>query len=430
MQLTPRLGSGVAVQVAFDATGSRLAVGGDNGAQVFDLTRPGAPAIGSPIETQHGPARVQFVPRAGLVVTGYDGTITGWDLTGQPLISRIVAGRATCGREVLARRNAARAGRQRRHREPLPLAGAHVDCDAVGERTRQSCTTVHRDTDRVQSRWPRASRSRIAPVSCDGSIRARGAHSAARSSRVAEPDRHRRGVQPGRPLDRDGDFLDPVNGAHVIDVATRASPRPRSGGSVRAHRELQSRWQATHRNERCRCCQRDLSGRERHHRPGHSVCGREHPRRRCSIQPRWFTSCDQRPRRHTHLLRRAHAEVRGLSHLAHVLPPRRRDVQLAAAICSWCKTARRRTCSSTCAGARLGRPIAGSTDAAPHYGWSDFSPDGTSLLLPSPQGSRLWDLDPSHWLHDACTLAGRSLTHDEWNHYFSAFGAYRLTCRS
>jgi hypothetical protein len=77
--------------------------------------------------------------------------------------------------------------------------------------------------------------------------------------------------------------------------------------------------------------------------------------------------------------------------------------------------------------ARVGDPIVGSTDAVPHFGAADFSPDGKSLLLPSPQGSRVWSLDATQWLRDACVLAGRNLTSQEWSHYFSAFGAYRAT---
>ena len=39
-----------------------------------------------------------------------------------------------------------------------------------------------------------------------------------------------------------------------------------------------------------------------------------------------------------------------------------------------------------------------------------------------------WDLDPQHWVTAACTLAGRNLTHEEWDTYLGGLGAYRSTC--
>jgi WD40 repeat protein len=78
--------------------------------------------------------------------------------------------------------------------------------------------------------------------------------------------------------------------------------------------------------------------------------------------------------------------------------------------------------------ARVGDPIPGSSGTPPEFGLNSFSTDGKTMLLPSPQGARLWDLDPPDWVRDACTLAGRNLTHEEWHHYFSAFGAYHTTC--
>src|SRR5262249_50101264 len=78
--------------------------------------------------------------------------------------------------------------------------------------------------------------------------------------------------------------------------------------------------------------------------------------------------------------------------------------------------------------ASVGNPMLGSDDKPIHYGLNSFSSDGKSMLVPSPSGSTVWSLDPTQWLQDACTLAGRDLTREEWDHYFSAFGPYRSTC--
>ena len=78
--------------------------------------------------------------------------------------------------------------------------------------------------------------------------------------------------------------------------------------------------------------------------------------------------------------------------------------------------------------ARIGEPIAGYTGQPLLYGYGTFSPDGKTMVLPTPRGTALYDLDTSHWLRDACKLAGRSLTRAEWTHYFAAVGPYRPTC--
>ena len=88
---------GTAVAVGFDATGSRLLVSGDVGVDVFDASTPGFPLVGSPVVTQHGLPRAAFVPDVGLVVSGFDGTMTAWDPTGEPLIARVLRGKPRGG---------------------------------------------------------------------------------------------------------------------------------------------------------------------------------------------------------------------------------------------------------------------------------------------------------------------------------------------
>jgi hypothetical protein len=54
-----------------------------------------------------------------------------------------------------------------------------------------------------------------------------------------------------------------------------------------------------------------------------------------------------------------------------------------------------------------GRPVAAS-----------FTPDGRSVVVVSDTGAGwVWNVDPSHWLEQACTVAGRSLTPQEWQEF-------------
>ena len=62
------------------------------------------------------------------------------------------------------------------------------------------------------------------------------------------------------------------------------------------------------------------------------------------------------------------------------------------------------------------------------FGVSDFAPDGGALVLPGPQGTTLWDLDAAIWPAKACSIAGRELTSDGWETYFSSAGTQQPTC--
>jgi hypothetical protein len=48
----------------------------------------------------------------------------------------------------------------------------------------------------------------------------------------------------------------------------------------------------------------------------------------------------------------------------------------------------------------------------------DASPDGSRVVFGTDAGYALaWDLDPEHWSELACSIAGRSLTREEWQRY-------------
>jgi WD40 repeat protein len=57
-----------------------------------------------------------------------------------------------------------------------------------------------------------------------------------------------------------------------------------------------------------------------------------------------------------------------------------------------------------------------------------FTPDGRNVVVMSDSGSGWWwDVDPSDWTVRACTVAGRSLTPDEWQE-FVPDRPYEATC--
>ena len=54
--------------------------------------------------------------------------------------------------------------------------------------------------------------------------------------------------------------------------------------------------------------------------------------------------------------------------------------------------------------------------------------DGLQAAAETEQGIVVWDLDPAHWVDAACQLAGRNLTHAEWDQYIGDLAPYRQTC--
>ncbi len=57
-----------------------------------------------------------------------------------------------------------------------------------------------------------------------------------------------------------------------------------------------------------------------------------------------------------------------------------------------------------------------------------FNSDGMELAVDTEQGIVVWDLDPDHWVDAACDVAGRNLTHTEWDQYIGDLAPYRATC--
>jgi hypothetical protein len=57
-------------------------------------------------------------------------------------------------------------------------------------------------------------------------------------------------------------------------------------------------------------------------------------------------------------------------------------------------------------------------------------PDGLQAAALTGQGIVVWDLDPELWMQAACDVAGRNLTHAEWDQYIGDLAPYRHTCPS
>ena len=65
-------------------------------------------------------------------------------------------------------------------------------------------------------------------------------------------------------------------------------------------------------------------------------------------------------------------------------------------------------------GKQFGPPLTGHSDRAATVA---FSPDGNHLVTGSDDRSvRQWAA-PSTWTDEACRMAGRNLTQEEWSHY-------------
>jgi WD40 repeat protein len=77
------------------------------------------------------------------------------------------------------------------------------------------------------------------------------------------------------------------------------------------------------------------------------------------------------------------------------------------------------------ASAPIGEPFPGNGIG---YGWAGFAPDGSSVVLPSPGGAMLLDLDLATWRSVACQRAGRTLTEDERRRYLSTVPELRPAC--
>ena len=76
-------------------------------------------------------------------------------------------------------------------------------------------------------------------------------------------------------------------------------------------------------------------------------------------------------------------------------------------------------------GTRIGEPLR--TDGRT-LGVAVLRPDGQEMAVSIPAGVVLWDLNPDHQFENACRLAGRELTENEWNTYLGDLGDPQDTC--
>jgi len=64
-----------------------------------------------------------------------------------------------------------------------------------------------------------------------------------------------------------------------------------------------------------------------------------------------------------------------------------------------------------------------------HYGTVRFDPSGNQLVILYFDGTGLvWDVNPDHWKQRACSVAGRSLTQEEWEELLPRRG-YQPACQ-
>ena len=77
-------------------------------------------------------------------------------------------------------------------------------------------------------------------------------------------------------------------------------------------------------------------------------------------------------------------------------------------------------------GVQLGRAI--TVPRADTEEGSALRPDGKRLAVTADAGLAIWNLDPNDWARGACRLAGRDLTHDEWDSYIGDLAPFHATC--
>ena len=86
---------------------------------------------------------------------------------------------------------------------------------------------------------------------------------------------------------------------------------------------------------------------------------------------------------------------------------------------------RRVTLYDVASGLKLGDSIGGESVLTTT---ASLRPDGLELAVPDGRSVVLWDLKPESWMEAACGLAGRNLTHAEWDQYIGDLETYRVTC--
>jgi WD40 repeat protein len=419
--------SGVFPRVAFDADGRRLVVSGNDGGQVYDATSRAMTPVGAPLETQHGQADAVFVPRLGFVVSGADGSVTGWDPTGTPLIARVLASAPPSGGSF------------------SPDGSRLVLVDNDDGAVLYRLPDLHRIASlSIKGRGSRAPVSTATPVafSPDGRLLAIGDRfgdvqlfdartGRARGAPIAVADGHlvqQLSFSPDGRTIATASFLDPVSGAHVVDVVTRRShaldpavPFALSTSFSPDGKELLVTSGAGGFVARYPVANHDV-GR------GRRVTTFGNQTEIAAFSPDGRIA--------------AVGDIDGSLSLYDAGLRRRlgRPIPLSSSLpgsMAFSRDGRFILVQDTDAAthlidvreqARVGDPIPGSGSTPVQYGFNGFAPDGSTMVMPTPRGSTIWTFDPAQWRRDACTLAGRDLTRSEWNHYFSAVGAYRSAC--
>ncbi len=422
-----KVGKGVAVSVGFDASGTRVAVAGDTAAEVFDASKPGFPRVGSPLDTQHGAAQAAFLQGLGLVVSGYDGTMTAWDLTGRPAMARLLRGAPRAG------------GVYSPDGSRLALVDNNdgVQLYSVPDQRRIASLSIRGPG----VRGPYFSATPAA-FSADGRILAIGDRFGNVELFDARTGRARGGpiVTAAHQLiiqlafSPDGRTIaatangDPVNGASVIDLATRRSrlldpPVPFA-------------LTATFRPDGRRLVVTSGGGGAGLYPISNGAVGRG--KVLAGVGGTKAESAAFSP--DGSLLAVGSQDGTLGFYDATTLRRIGDDLPLSKAILAtvvFSRDGRFLLVQDTGTAhhlvdvrrrARVGEPTLGYALTPSLYGTGGFSPDGRTMVLPTPQGSTLWDLDSAHWLGAACALAGRDLTRVEWNDYFSAVGPYHSTC--
>jgi class 3 adenylate cyclase/WD40 repeat protein len=424
--LSGHLGHGA--YVGFEADSTHVVVGGARGSvQIFDGSMPGFAPVGSDIDTQHGVAQRSFASRVGLVLSGFDRAISVWDPAGNPVITRVLRDVPPFGGSYSPDGT----------RLVLPGKEATVDLYRASDLHLVAVLSVSGPLE-PQS----VAQTIVARFSPDSRMLAVGdglgniALFDAQSGRALGPPipvepRHQPISQavfsPDGSLILTLSFADAQNGLFVVDLATRRSHALLPAAPIPAT--------AAFRPDGTELVVNTVTSGAVIYPVSHHDIGRGRPVTSFGTQPVIvaFTS-DGR------LL--AEGSVDGtltfydpttLRQVGDAMPVApavivyvvfSRDGQLALVQdlnANWYLIDVNRR-------ARISPPIPGSAPTPVVYGVASFAPDGRTMVLPASQGTTIWDLDPSHWTSDACTLAGRDLTRDEWDRYFSAIGPYRHSC--
>ncbi len=146
-----QLGSASLMTVVFGADNKQFITAGET-VDAWN-TEHWTRATTEPIVTQHGPAQIASTRATGLVLTGFDGTMTVWDPNGLPTIATALRRRTERRRDVQPRRRAPGGHRERRHGRPLPRARSGSYPYVLRERRRRPrhprCLHAHRFQSRL-----------------------------------------------------------------------------------------------------------------------------------------------------------------------------------------------------------------------------------------------------------------------------------------